>query len=95
MGKSKQVIGKSHLRGKVFTQQVARVLLSFSLIKLIDTRLQSLLSQENFALCMRICKFRELLGPNYQAIFQSWMNAESTKSSQRKGACRLEHNKQY
>ena len=39
MGKSKQVIGKSHLPGKVVIQQVARVLVSFSLMKLIDTRL--------------------------------------------------------
>ena len=32
---------------------------------------------------MRICKFRELLGPDNQAIFQGWMDAQSTKSVQR------------
>ena len=41
---------------------------------------------------MRICKFKELLGPNYQAIFQSWMDAESAKSGQCKDASSLEHN---
>ena len=35
---------------------------------------------------------RELLGPDYQAIFQSWMDGESTKSGQREVASRLEHN---
>ena len=35
---------------------------------------------------------QELLGPNYQAIFDSWMDAKSTKSAQHKVACRLEHN---
>ena len=32
---------------------------------------------------MRICKFWELLEPNYQVIFQGWMDAQSTKSVQR------------
>ena len=49
MGKCKQVIGKSHLPGKVVIQQVARVLVSLSLMKLIDTRLWCPLSQENLA----------------------------------------------
>ena len=60
-------------------------------MKLIDTHLRCRLSQENLTQCMFICKFRELLGPNYQTVFQSWMDAESTKSAQRKVACRLEH----
>ena len=41
----------------------------FSLIKLVDTRPRCCLSEENLARCMRICKIRELLGPDYQAIF--------------------------
>ena len=61
-------------------------------MKLIDACPQCCLSQENFAFCMRICKFRELLGPNYQALFQSWMDAESTKSGQHKVTSRLEYN---
>ena len=63
----------------------------FSLMKLIDTYLWCHLSQESIAWYMRICKFWELLGSNYQAIFQSW-NAESTKFGQRKVASHLEHN---
>ena len=46
MGKSKQITGKS--------QQVARVLVSFSLMKLTD--IQCCFSQENLAWCMCICK---------------------------------------
>ena len=93
MGKFERVIAESHsLPCKVFIQQVARVLVSFSLMKLIDTCLRCCLTQENLARCKRVCKFRELLGPNYQAIFQSWMDAESTKSGQRKVASHLEHN---
>ena len=37
MRKSKQVIGKSHLVGKALIQQVTRILVSFSLMKLIAT----------------------------------------------------------
>ena len=37
MRKSKQVIGKSHLLGKALIQQVTRILVSFSLMKLIVT----------------------------------------------------------
>ena len=44
---------------------------------------------------MRICKLQELLGPNYQTMFQSWMDAESTKSDHSKAASLLEHNQQY
>ena len=69
-----------------------RVLVSFSLTKLIDTHLRCCLSQENLSRCMHICKFQELFGPNYQAIFQSWMDAASTKSGQCKVVSRLEHN---
>ena len=35
---------------------------------------------------------RELLGLDYEVIFQSWMDAESTKSGQCKVGSRLEHN---
>ena len=42
--------------------------------------------------CSVHAHLRELLGPDYQAIFQSWMDAESTKSGQRKVASHLEHN---
>ena len=35
---------------------------------------------------------RELLGPDYQEIFQSWMETKSTKSGQHKVASCLEHN---
>ena len=42
--------------------------------------------------CSVHAHLRELLGPTYQAIFQSWKDAESTKSSQRKFSSHLEHN---
>ena len=64
-------------------------------MKIIDIGLQCCLSQENLAKCMRICKLQELLGPNYQTMFQSWMDAESTKSDHSKAASLLEHNQQY
>ena len=67
----------------------AEVEQSFSLMKLIDTRLRCHLSQKKRARWMYIYKFSELLEPDYQAIFQSWMDAESSKSGQRKVASRL------
>ena len=45
--------------------------------------------------CLVHTHLRELLGPDYQVIFQGWVNAESTKSGQHKVASCLEHNKQY
>ena len=77
---------------EVLIQQVTKVLVSFSLMKLIDTGLQCYLSQENLTWCMCICKLHELSGTDYQAMFQSWMDAESTKSGHSKAASCLEHN---
>ena len=51
MGKSKKVTGKWHHLGKVLIQQVARILVWFSLIKLIDTGLKFPLSRENLLIC--------------------------------------------
>ena len=42
--------------------------------------------------CLVNVHLQELLGPNYQAIFKSWMDAKSTKSGQCKIDSRLEHN---
>ena len=35
---------------------------------------------------------QKLLGPDYKAIFQSWMNLESTRSGQHEIASHLERN---
>ena len=67
------------------------VLLSFSLIKLINSRLHCCLSLENLAWCMCIYRFWKLLQPHYQEKSQSWMDAGSTKSGQHKVASHLEH----
>ena len=42
--------------------------------------------------CLVHAHLQEILGLDYQAIFQIWVDAESTKSGQRKVASRLEHN---
>ena len=73
----------------------AEVEQSFIIMKLVDTPPplpQCHLSQENHAHCMCICKFEELLGRDYQAVFQRWMDAKSTKSGQHKAASCLEYN---
>ena len=67
----------------------AEVERSFSLMKLICTRLRSRLSQENLGRSMRICKFRDLTETDIKAIFDKWMNADSTKIGQRKVSGRL------
>ena len=67
----------------------AEVERSFSLMKLICTRLRSRLSQENLGRSMRICKFRDLTEDDLKSIFQRWMNADSTKTGQRKVSSRL------
>ena len=42
--------------------------------------------------CSVHAHLRELLGPDYQSVFQSWMDAEPTNSGQRNVASHLEHN---
>ena len=37
-------------------------------------------------------QIQELLRPNYQAVFQTWMDAESTRSGQCKVSSCIEHN---
>ena len=67
----------------------AEVERSFSLMKLICTRLRNRLSQENLSNCMRICKFRKLTDDDYVAIFNRWLGADDTKSKKRKVASRF------
>ena len=48
----------------------AEVELSFSLMKLICTRLRYSLTSEHLSACMRISKFRELMDEDFQEILK-------------------------
>ena len=67
----------------------AEVERSFSLMKLICTRLRNRLLTENLGHCMRICKFRDLNYLDYDKIMEKWLTAENTKSKKRKVSSRL------
>ena len=68
----------------------AEVERSFSLRKLISTRLRNRLSPENLSHCMRICKFhRELSDEDFNLIMMRWLDADETKSKSRKVSSRL------
>ena len=68
----------------------AEVERSFSLMKLISTRLRNRLKQENLSHCMRICKYhKELDESDYQQILKKWLKAADTASKIRRAAKRL------
>ena len=67
----------------------AEVERSFSLMKLICTRLRNRLSNDSLSHCMRICKFRKLVNEDYSNILQRWLSADDTKSKMRKVTSRL------
>ena len=62
---------------------------SFSLMKLICTRLQRLLTSEHLFTCMRISRFQELMNEDFQEILKQWLQAEDTKSKQWRVASHL------
>ena len=62
----------------------AEVERSFSLMKLVCTRLRNRLSSETLSDCMRICKFRPLNSDDYQHILEKWLQADDTKGKKRK-----------
>ena len=61
----------------------AEVERTFSLMKLICTKLRSRLSQENLGPCIRIGKFRELSKKDFHSIIEKWLKADYTKSKKR------------
>ena len=63
---------------------------TFSLMKLICTKLRNRLSQENLGACIRICKFRELTENDFHSIMAKWLEADDTKSKKRRVSARLE-----
>ena len=67
----------------------AEVERSFSLMKLICTRLRISLSQNSLKNCMRICKFRKLTKKDFRDILKDWLKADDTKSKKRKVSSRL------
>ena len=67
----------------------AKVETSFSLMKLICTRLRNRLLTENLGHCMRICNFCDLNNLDYNKIMEKWLTAENTKSKKRKVLTRL------
>ena len=71
----------------VSTVEVER---SFSLLKLICTRLRSRLAAANLSHLMMICKFhRELTEEDYRSIMKVWLKADDTKSKKRRVTSRL------
>ena len=56
----------------------AEVEQSFSLMKLICTKLRKRLTNENLTALMRICKYEGKI--NYKEIKELWLNADETKS---------------
>ena len=68
----------------------AEVERTFSLMKLIHTKLISRLSQENLGACIRIGKFRELTEKDFLSIMEKWLKANDTKSKKRRVSTRLD-----
>ena len=65
----------------------AEVERSFSLMKLICTKLRKRLLNEDLSAPMRICKYtREI---NYEEIMELWLKAEETSTKKRHIGCRL------
>ena len=63
---------------------------TFSLMKLICTKLRNRPSQENLGTCIRICKFRELTENDFHSIMGKWLEADDTKSKKRRVSAHLE-----
>ena len=65
----------------------AEVERSFSLMKLICTKLRKRLLNEDLSAPMRICKYtREI---NYKEIMELWLKAEEMSTKKRRIGCRL------
>ena len=64
----------------------AEVERSFSLMKLICTKLRKSMTTDTLSSCMRICKFRKLKDADYEDILKQWLKADDTKSKKRKVA---------
>ena len=62
----------------------AEVERSFSLMKLVCTRLRNRLLTETLSHCMHICKFQEFTEEDYQEILKKWLDADDTKTKKRK-----------
>ena len=53
---------------------------TFSLMKLLCTRLRILLTQASLVHCMRISKYRTLSSKDYKDILKHWLRADETKT---------------
>ena len=73
-------LNHSHKKRKdlVFPFVITMVERSFSLMKLICSRLRARLTQENLSHCMRISKFRSLTEKDYEETLKCWLAAESS-----------------
>ena len=61
----------------------AKVEHSFSLMKLICTRLRKSMSSKTLSNCMWICKFREMTNKDYNSILQRCLKADDNKSKKK------------
>ena len=61
----------------------AKVEHSFSLMKLICTRLRKSMSSKTLCNCMWICKFREMTNKDYNSILQRCLKADDNKSKKK------------
>ena len=68
----------------------AKVKHTFSLIKLICTKLRNRLSQKHLGTCIQICKFRELTEKDFCSIMEKWLKADDTKSKKRRVLTQLD-----
>ena len=62
---------------------------SFSLMKLVCTKLRNSLSTKSIGQLMRICKFGPISDGQFDEIFEKWMRVEETASGKRRVASRL------
>ena len=67
------------LLGSLIHPLTAEIEWSFSLMKLICTRLRNRLLTENLSHCMRVCKFRDLRADEYEQILRLWLKEDETK----------------
>ena len=68
----------------------AEVERTFSLMKLIFTKLINMLSQENLGTCIRIYKFRELTEKYFRSIMEKWLKDDDMKLKKRRVLTRLD-----
>ena len=87
------VISKILNLAALIPPSTAEVKRTFSLMKLICTKLRNRLSKENLGVCIHICIFRELTENDFHSIMGKWLEVDDTKSKKRRVSARLESKK--